>query len=229
MTRNARLLLLLIAVVALVSGCASPPIVSVRTTADLNHHFAPPLGAGVQVKLWRDKDDVAGAADAAGQIVPADAMTLEERNFLAGVKAGLERAGFAVVGEDARTAYIMLASVDTATGMYDTYRRVPVMDTTTGFYHTNRGMRSYTATTSSDYIVPERRPYVHRIVSLAAIPSASVQSAEKLSPNLPGVVWRGRLTSDADVIDADLAHHVMAMLESWGVSASRNVKWKPAK
>jgi hypothetical protein len=221
----AKPLCMFVLLVVLVSGlgCASPPIVSVRTTADLHHTFAAPATTSVNAKVWRQ-----GTGDDAGHIANANELTLEERNFLAGVEHGLAQAGFTISNSD-DVAYTMLATMGTATGVYDTFRRVPVIESTTGHVHTSEGFRSYSATTTSDYIVPERRPYVHRIVSLAAVPADAVQGADSLSPELPGVVWRGRLASDADVIDTDLAHHVAVMLESWGASSQRDVKYKPAK
>jgi hypothetical protein len=224
--------LTLLTAMLLIGGCASRPVVSFRTVADLDHAFVPISEAPVRVMVWRHDDGEAadsGEASGAGRIVPTAQLTLEERNFLAGVQAGFARAGFEVVHADASPAYAVLAAMDTATGVYDSYRRVPVIESTTGYVHTHHGLRSYTATTSSDYIVPEKHPYVRRIITVSALPSNAATDGGALSPKAPGVVWRGCIVSDADVIDSDLAHHVATLLESWGANAQRDVKYKPAK
>ena len=213
------------------AGCAAKPIVSVRTTADFDHTFAAATGTPVSVAVWRIEESAAGAegsgASAGGRVVPAGQLTLEERNFLADAQAGLRHAGFRVVGDAAAEAgYIMLATTETVSGMYDTYRRVPVMETTTGWSDGHHGLHPYTATTTTDYLVPERRPFVHRIVTFAAIPAGGVAEPAALSPASPAVVWRGRIASDADVIDESLPQHIANMLASWGTTATRHVKYE---
>jgi len=217
----------------LLCGCGTPPAsISIRTTADLEHAFTPATSASAQVMIWRYMDS--SSSDSApgkriGGLISTTQLTLEERNFLAGVQRGVQRAGFHVAMQPptGESAYVIIASLETVTGMYDTYRRVPVFESTSGHVYTRDGYEPYHATTSSEYIVPERRPFVHRIVTLSAIAvGADSAPGTALTPNSPAVVWRGRLASDADVIDADLAQHVATLLEGWGISAQREVKHK---
>lgn len=219
---------MMIALAVAMGGCASSPVVTMRTLADTGHSFAAPADSAATVWIWR-----LGGEDETGTLAQPNQLTLEERALKADVEAGLREAGFgtfeSVSATAPRRSYMMLVTVETVSGMYDTYRRVPVMESTWGHVHTRHGLEPYSATTSTDVIVPERRPYVHRIVTLAAIPAIDRAAAAPISPDSPEVVWRGRVVSDAEVIDEALPHHIANLLADWGATANRTVKYKREK
>lgn len=207
-------------VIAALAGCSSPPLVRVTSIADPAFAFPPTSSTSIEARVWR----VSRSDSTKGFVVPSDQLTLEERNFLANVESALRQSGFAPTHEGA--AMTMLAEMDTKSGMYDTYRRVPVMESSSGHIYTRDGYKPYHETTTTDVVVPERRPYMHRIITLTAIPSAS--NVDSLSPNSPAVIWRTTVASDAEVIDDDLVHHLSVALQDWGRSNNRSVKYKPA-
>lgn len=242
--------LVVLATVCAIAGCNAAPVISVDALADPEHAFATPSEVAAEVVIWRfsesdrvardaadadssavapDESDVDEAGDAwsaGGRAVSPAERTLEERNLFAGVRAGLQQAGFRV-GETAAISpgavYQFLASIETVTGEYDTYRRVPVFESDWGHVHTRKGLRHYHGTRSTEVIVPERRRFVHRIVTLTALPAES----REVAPTSPSVVWRGRVIGDAEIIDADLPAHLGTLLEDWGRTTNRTVEYTP--
>lgn len=193
----------------MLGGCATRSVV-VDTLAD-RAHAATEERPAVFVVMASDDD---------GSLLASDALSLEERNVMTGVREAFVGYGFDVV--DQLPAEVMVSvSTFTVSGERESWRTVPVHEHTHGTIDTKDGPRRFHGTTSTSVVVPQRVAYTHRHIVLVAVPGGDDVSAYDES----AAFWIGRMHGSRSVIDEDVTAAVGRLLEYWGVTATRTVRY----
>ncbi len=202
----------MLVVAGLFGGCAAREI-SVSTIADRTHQFpAEPLGAAYVVMV----DDETGAA------IDRSALSLEQRNVLVGVQEALIGRGF-LLADQPSADLVWTVSTFLESGERDSYRTVPVQEHTHGTISTRDGPRRFHGTTSTSVVVPQRVEYTDRFIVIAATPGDAVEQLDRIDEDR--AVWIGRVRGSRAAIDEDVTTAVSKLLEYWGQTAARRVRY----
>lgn len=200
--------LLLAVAVLLIGGCAQRAV-SVSTLADREYPFTAMGTETVQVVM---------ANTETSDPIQREALDLELRNILGGVEHALAQNGFTIVGND--TAALTMRVVTRITsGERETYRTVPVHEHTHGTIETRRGPRRFHGTTTTSVVVPHREQYTDRLISLFASLPAGPNGESGRS------IWVGRVYGPRSAIDEDVSAAIGQLLNYWGQTVTRSVRY----
>lgn len=220
--RTCTLALTVLVTVAALPGCSSDTGMRVgyQSLVDPGRTLAAPAESTVQVRMgqWTVGDGRPRIV-----VIEHEDLTLPQRNMLADVRDGAAGAGFRVVDADAD--FMLIAYDRLYEGERDTYQRVPVFESHSGTIHTSRGFRTYHGSATRSVIVPQRKPYVHRQLNMMVYPADAPIDPTALDPEGSHAVWMGSLVGDVSVVDPMLSDHIRRLLEQWGRTEERTLRY----